>query len=123
MASSAGSYYVPEQSKLPIWASFGLFLTVFGAANWMNGTSYGPWIFFAGALTFATVLWTWFSTVIGENIAGMNSAQLKRSYVWGMGWFIFSEVMFFAAFFGALFYLRNYSLPCRSGEGLAASNE
>src|SRR5690606_34515687 len=63
------------------------------------------------------------STVIGENIAGMNSAQLKRSYVWGMGWFIFSEVMFFAAFFGALFYIRNYSLPWLSGEGLAASNE
>jgi cytochrome c oxidase subunit 3 len=123
MASSEGSYYVPEQSKLPIWASFGLFLTVFGAANWMNGNSYGPWIMFAGGLTFATVLWTWFSTVIGENIAGKNSLQLKRSYVWGMGWFIFSEVMFFAAFFGALFYIRTYSLPWLSGEGHAASNE
>jgi cytochrome c oxidase subunit III len=40
--------------------------------------------------------------------AGLNNAQLKRSYVWGMSWFIFSEVMFFAAFFGALFYTRGY---------------
>jgi cytochrome c oxidase subunit 3 len=28
-----------------------------------------------------------------------------------MGWFIFSEVMFFAAFFGALFYARVLSVP------------
>jgi cytochrome c oxidase subunit 3 len=28
-----------------------------------------------------------------------------------MTWFIFSEVMFFAAFFGALFYVRNMSVP------------
>lgn len=66
---------------------------------------------------FAFVLWTWFSTVISENMAGMNSDQLKRSYVWGMGWFIFSEVMFFAAFFGALYYLRNFSIPWLGGEG------
>jgi cytochrome c oxidase subunit 3 len=47
----------------------------------------------------------------------MNSAQLKKSYVLGMGWFIFSEVMFFAAFFGALFYVRNLVGPWLAGEG------
>jgi cytochrome c oxidase subunit 3 len=35
----------------------------------------------------------------------------------GMSWFIFSEVMFFAAFFGALFYVRQLGLPWLSGEG------
>ena len=35
----------------------------------------------------------------------------------GMGWFIFSEVMFFAVFFGALWYARNLSLPWLGGEG------
>lgn len=114
---STGTYYVPEQSKLPIFASFGLFLTVFGAANWMNGSAYGPWLFFAGGLTFAVVLWNWFSIVISENMAGLNSPQLKHSYVIGMGWFIFSEVMFFAAFFGALFYVRNLAIPWLAGEG------
>lgn len=116
MASSEGTYYVPEQSKLPIFASFGLFLTVFGAGHWMNGSTSGPWLFWAGALVFAAVLWSWFATVIDENMAGLNSPRLKRSYVWGMSWFIFSEVMFFAAFFGALFYIRNYSLPWLSAE-------
>lgn len=124
MATSEGTYYVPEQSRLPIWASFGLFLTVFGAAHWMNGNAQGPYVFLAGGLVFAFVLWNWFGAVINENMAGLNSAQLKRSYVWGMGWFIFSEVMFFAAFFGALFYVRNLALPWLSGEGNnAATNE
>lgn len=115
-----GAYYVPEQSKLPIFASLGLFLTVYGAANLMNETG-GEGMFFAGALMMAVVLWSWFSTVIKENNAGLNNAQLKRSYVWGMGWFIFSEVMFFAAFFGALYYIRNFALPWLSGEGSNAS--
>ena len=64
----------------------------------------------------AVVVWSWFSIVISENIAGLNSIQLKRSYVWGMGWFIFSEVMFFAAFFGALFYIRQIALPELGGD-------
>ncbi len=115
--ASEGTYYVPEQSKLPIFASLGLFLTVFGAANWLNGNDVGPWILFWGGLVFAIVLWNWFSTVISENMAGLNDAQLKRSYVWGMSWFIFSEVMFFAAFFGALFYVRNFAVPWLAGEG------
>ena len=63
------------------------------------------------------MLYVWFSTVIKENHAGLASPQLKRSYVWGMGWFIFSEVMFFAAFFGALYYVRNFAVPWLGGEG------
>ena len=39
------------------------------------------------------------------------------SFRWSMGWFIFSEVMFFAAFFGALFYARIYSVPWLGGAG------
>jgi cytochrome c oxidase subunit 3 len=62
-------------------------------------------------------LFGWFRTAIRENIAGMNSAQLKKSYVLGMFWFIFSEVMFFLAFFGALFYVRNLVGPWLAGEG------
>lgn len=118
--ATQGSYYVPDHSKLPLFASLGLFLTVFGAANWINGNDVGMTLFFSGALVMAAVLWTWFSTVIKENMAGMNSAQLKRSYVWGMGWFIFSEVMFFAVFFGALYYLRALSVPWLAGEGDSA---
>ncbi len=118
--ASEGTYYVPEQSRLPIFASLGLFLTVFGAGNWINQSTFfgfsGSTIFMMGGFIMAVVMWSWFSTVISENMAGLNDAQLKRSYVWGMGWFIFSEVMFFAAFFGALFYIRNFALPELGGD-------
>jgi cytochrome c oxidase subunit 3 len=54
----------------------------------------------------AGVMYKWWATVIDENMRGMANAQLKHSYVLGMLWFIFSELMFFACFFGALFYVR-----------------
>ncbi|PCK09384.1 MAG: cytochrome c oxidase subunit 3 [Alteromonadaceae bacterium] len=109
-------YYVPEQSRLPIFASLSLFLTVTSLGSWLNnikadesgGTSAS--VFVLSLFFFMAVLYVWFSQVVDENRRGMNSAQLKRSYVWGMGWFIFSEVMFFAAFFGALWYIRNVAL-------------
>lgn len=125
--SSEATYYVPESSRLPLWASIGLITTVFGAAHWLNGTTFlgmdGMLIFFAGALFFAGVLFNWFSTVIRENLQGLPNAQLKRSYVWGITWFIFSEVMFFFAFFLALFYVRNLAVPWLGGEGDKVGND
>jgi cytochrome c oxidase subunit 3 len=104
-------YYVPDQSKLPLITAFGMFLTVYGLGSWFNNSENGPLFFAAGCFIMIGVLFAWFGQVINENMAGLNNAQLKRSYVWGMGWFIFSEVMFFAAFFGALFYVRVLALP------------
>lgn len=120
-AAGHEAYYVPSQSKLPIWLAFGLGVTLYGLGGWMNsaeGGGHGKEILLiAGFLLVAIVLYRWFATVIEENHGGLNSAQVKRSYVWGMGWFIFSEVMFFAAFFGALFYIRFLALPWLGGEG------
>jgi cytochrome c oxidase subunit 3 len=121
--SSHSTYYVPEQTKYPFFASIGLFLTVFGLGNVLNDIAAGApvmgstGIALTGFTILSVVLFNWFATVIRENHAGLNSDQLKRSYVWGMGWFIFSEVMFFAAFFGALFYVRQLSVPWIGGEG------
>lgn len=119
------AYYVPEKSNLAIWASLTLFTTLFGAANVLNDrlaakagaeVSGNHWyIFIIGLVLFVGTLFTWFRTTITENRAGMNSGQLKHSYVIGMQWFIFSEVMFFAAFFGALFYVRNIAGPSLAG--------
>ena len=59
----------------------------------------------------------WFSTVIGESQRGVYNTQVDHSFRMGMMWFIFSEVMFFAAFFGALFYARTLSVPWLGGAG------
>lgn len=116
-------YYVPAQSKWPIIATVGLLVTVWGLATWFNDLkatrpeSHGPLIFFVGSLLVAYMMVGWFGAVIKESRAGLYSPQLDRSFRWGMTWFIFSEVMFFAAFFGALFYVRHFSGPWLGGEG------
>jgi len=117
-------YYVPDQSKLAICGAFSLFLSVYGAATFINHhthhagePSHSGLILFAGLACFIATLFVWFRTTIRENMAGLNSAQMKHSYVLGMQWFIFSEVMFFCAFFGALFYVRNFAGPWLAGLG------
>src|SRR3546814_11177819 len=74
-------------------------------------------IFFVGALLIAYMMFGWFGAVVKESRAGLYSAQMDRSFRWGMSWFIFSEVMFFLAFFGALFYIRYWAGPWLAGEG------
>src|SRR6056300_436971 len=122
------TYYVPESSPMAVLATIGLITTTMGAAMGINQMSYGEgsfnawYVFWTGFIFFAAVLFTWFRTAIRENIAGLNSPQLRRSYVIGMQWFIFSEVMFFFAFFGALFYIRNLSGPWLASEGIYDMN-
>ena len=117
------SYYVPADSRLPIFASLGMFLTVYGIGNILNDmtagaeNSLGGFILLAGGLVMGLTLFYWFSTVIKENHEKLYSNQMNRSFVWGMSWFIFSEVMFFAAFFGALFYIRVFAVDWLGGEG------
>jgi cytochrome c oxidase subunit 3 len=118
MANAApGAYYVPHGTRWPILGSIGLFLTVGGAAMWLNEVGAGKFIMVIGIATILSMMFGWFRTVIGESIAGMYSKQVDTSFRMGMMWFIFSEVMFFAAFFGALFYARVLSVPWIGGEG------
>jgi cytochrome c oxidase subunit 3 len=117
------TYHVPAQSKWPILASVALFMITFGAGNLINslsadaGGGFGLILLLAGALFMGLILIGWFGHVIDESHAGLYSDQMDRSFRWGMSWFIFSEVMFFAAFFGTLFYVRNLSVPWLGGEG------
>ena len=119
MAQSApGAYYVPHGTRWPILGSIGLFSTVVGAALWINETSAaGKYIMAFGIVCLLSMMFGWFRTVIGESIAGIYNKQVDTSFRMGMMWFIFSEVMFFAAFFGALFYARVLSVPWIGGEG------
>ncbi|MFO7706314.1 MAG: cytochrome c oxidase subunit 3 [Halopseudomonas sp.] len=116
--STHEAYYVPAQSKWPIVGSIGLLTSVFGAGTLMNSSGEsGLLTLLAGALIITWMFFGWFGNVITESHQGLYSAQMDRSFRMGMGWFIFSEVMFFAAFFGALFYVRTFAGPWLSGEG------
>jgi cytochrome c oxidase subunit III len=120
-ASDQSVYYVPHSSWYPVGVALGSLLLVAGLGVWLNDLKAGEdpsrVMFYLGGLILAFVLFAWFAKVIDENQQGLNSAQLKRSYVWGMSWFIFSEVMFFAAFFGALYYARVLAVTWLGGEG------
>ena len=118
-------YYIPHSSIWPIVGSIALFLTAFGAVNFIHQStdkvaatgSFGAPIFFTGLTIIAVMMFGWFGTVIKENLNGLVSDQLDVSFRMGMAWFIVSEVMFFAVFFGALFYARIISVPWLAGAG------
>ncbi len=115
MISPDSKYYVPHSSYWPIVGSIGLFLMGLGAAHLLHAKSWGPYLFMAGSILLVTMMFGWFGTVIKESRQGLYSEQMDRSFRWGMFWFIFSEVMFFGVFFGALFYAREISLPSLGG--------
>lgn len=110
-------YYVPHSSPWPIIGSVALFTTVGGAAMWLNHANSGPWVMTAGLAILIFMFAGWFGAVINESENRVYNDAVDRSFRMGMMWFIFSEVMFFAAFFGALWYARNFSVPWLGGEG------
>jgi len=110
-------YYVPHGSHWPVVGSVGLFFLMLGVSTWLNGADSGFYIMLTGFAIMIFMLTGWFGTVIGESVNGLYNDQVDKSFRQGMFWFIFSEVMFFAAFFGALFYARNMSIPWLGGEG------
>lgn len=116
-SKQAESYYVPEQSIWPIIGAIALFLIAMGAgstvADLLGGN--GPWILLSGIGVLLFMLTGWLRDVIHESMGGLYSPQMDRSFRQGMSWFIFSEVMFFAAFFGALFYARFIAVPWLGG--------
>ncbi|MEN8174535.1 MAG: cytochrome c oxidase subunit 3 [Pseudomonadota bacterium] len=116
-ASSSDHYYVPHGTNWPIIGSIGLTLLLGGFATKLNGGAIGGFAMLAGAAVMIYMLYKWFGQVIDENLSGKYNAQVDYSFRLGMGWFIFSEVMFFAAFFGALFYARILSVPWLLGVG------
>jgi len=109
-------YYVPHGSHWPVVGSIGLLLLMTGVSSWLNGADFGFYVMLAGFAVIIFMVTGWFGTVIGESEGGLYNAQVDKSFRQGMFWFIFSEVMFFAAFFGALFYARNMSIPWLGGD-------
>ncbi|RUO33920.1 cytochrome c oxidase subunit 3 [Aliidiomarina soli] len=113
-------YYVPDSSIWPLIGAIALGLIAFGAAHyiieWSNEEAgFGHWVLLAGIVVLVVMLIGWFRDQINESHQGLYSEQMGRSYRQGMSWFIFSEVMFFLAFFGALFYTRMIAVPWLGG--------
>jgi cytochrome c oxidase subunit 3 len=119
--TDSSKYYVPHGSPWPIVGSIALFTLMLGAASYLNDWA-GSWALLPGFLLLIGMFIGWFSVVIDENQHGVYNRAVDRSFRMGMMWFIFSEVMFFAAFFGALFYARQLAVPWLGGEGVKIIN-
>jgi len=115
---SENQYYVPHTAKWPIVACVGLFVTVIGASLKFNSLEPStPWLMYLGFAILIVMFFGWFGEVISESEQKLYNQQVDGSFRSGMIWFIFSEVMFFASFFGALFYARTFAVPWLGGEG------
>jgi len=121
MASPAPSdhsrYYVPDPSYYPFVLTAGLAAVVIGVWGYLEDQHIGMLPVLIGSALAAFIIFRWFRTVAHESEGGAYNTQVDRTFRWSMMWFIFSEVMFFGAFFGALFYARQLSIPWLGGEG------
>ncbi len=111
MSATNGDYYLPDPSPWPLVASVGLFTLAGGFVMLLNDVNMAPWVMLAGGLIIAVMMFGWFGVVVLESEKGRYNAHVDISFRMSMLWFIFSEVMFFAGFFGALFYTRNFAVP------------
>jgi cytochrome c oxidase subunit 3 len=109
--TTSSRYYVPAPSHWPLVGSLALMLLAFGAVLTMNKVNNGGLVLLAGFAVLLVMLFGWFGRVIDESESGQYNLQVDRSFRWSMGWFIFSEVMFFVAFFFALWFVRVLSVP------------
>ncbi len=116
MAQSSSKYYVPESTRWPIITSVGLFILFGGFATFLNGGETGQYAMYVGMAIVVWMIFSWFGEVIGESEGGIFNDRVDGSFRMGMIWFIYSEVMFFACFFAALWYVRNLSVPWLGGE-------
>jgi cytochrome c oxidase subunit 3 len=111
MSTTNAAYYIPHKATWPVIGTLGLVTMLAGFANFLNGSSIGPTLMVIGLLIFIAMLVGWFTLQAHESETGMYSHEVGISYRMGMMWFIFSEIVFFAVFFGTLWYTRNLSVP------------
>src|SRR4051794_4784956 len=104
--TSALHYFVPGPSKWPLVGAISMAFTLFGAVGLVNSTSWGLPLLMVGFAILIYMMFGWFGEVAHESEGGKYGRNIDISFRWSMSWFIFSEVMFFGAFFGALFYAR-----------------
>ncbi|MDP1659772.1 MAG: cytochrome c oxidase subunit 3 [Methylotenera sp.] len=117
---SNNQYYVPHGSIYPSIISVGLLSLASGfifslATDKSKELAYlhtpGKWMMIFGALLILSMVFKWMGSVISESVTGKYKGWEDKSFRIGMIVFICSEIAFFAAFFGALFYMRVLSVP------------
>jgi len=116
-------YYIPDPSPWPVVATVSAFGLLLGSALAVNGMDSGLLVILGALAVFAYLLYSWFGDVVRESLRGCYGEKVDRSFRQAMLWFIASEVFFFLAFFGSLYYIRTIALPWLGGEGYLADTQ
>lgn len=121
---SENHYFVPHGALYPALISIGLLSMASGfifsvATDRNKDLAYmagpGKWMMYFGLAVILAMVFKWMGSVIKESLTGKYKNWEDKSFRWAMIIFICSEVAFFAAFFGALFYVRVLSVPHLAG--------
>jgi cytochrome c oxidase subunit 3 len=114
MAAHDHDFFVPQNSIWPPLSCFGIGILFFGFVMLLHPADFGvapivPKLMMgSGALLAAFGIFKWFAKIVGESRErGFKQVPLviELANKYGIIFFILSEVMFFAAFFAAWFYL------------------
>src|SRR5690606_5798132 len=113
---SQNHYFVPTPTAYPFVLSGGLLTLVLAFIFSVNEyAAAGKWMMLLGITAVLCMIFLWLGKVIAESQSGAYKGWEDKSFRWGMIGFICSEATFFAAFFGALFYMRTISVPELAG--------
>jgi cytochrome c oxidase subunit 3 len=110
-SQKSGQYFVPHAANYSILLSVGLLTLLTGFIFKLNNFALGKWMMIFGAIVALYMIFKWMGNVISESQEGSYSKWEDKSFRMGMIAFIGSEVAFFAAFFGALFFMRVIAIP------------
>jgi len=95
-------YHMVQPSPWPVLGAGAALILAVGAILFMHEG--GPWVFFVGVACVLTVAAMWWRDVVREAEDGhSHNAIVRIGLRYGMSLFIFTEVMFFFAFFWAFF--------------------
>ena len=107
-------YHIIDPSPWPLFGSIGALVMAIGAIGWMQagqGNEFAllgvplsnPWTFFIGLLIVLYTMFGWWGDTIKEAHQGHHTKVVSIHLRYGMIMFIASEVMFFVAWFWAVF--------------------
>jgi cytochrome c oxidase subunit 3 len=107
-------YHIIDPSPWPLIGSIGALLMAIGGIGWMQsiqGNEFSllgiplsnPWMFFIGLLIVLYTMFGWWGDTIKEAHQGHHTQVVSLHLRYGMIMFIASEVMFFVAWFWAVF--------------------
>ena len=85
MTAEKTPYYIPHETRWPIFGAIGMFLMFLGAINWIHGYTFGPYLFGVGFACIIILMFGWFGLVIRDNRSGkLDNAQMDRTFRQGI---------------------------------------